>query len=346
MLRLEGDSMILIPEQIQYLKDTISELKIQIKDYQNYILERKFGDGEGSSIIYHGDVVTESQLEEKQKKLKTYQNMLESSMYLTEIPTNKIGIGSKFQIQFDDCNQIEEYVLVETLIGNHMADSAITIESPLGQSLLGKQDGDKFYYKIGDTSTPQMIAGTVIKINKDIVNSNPYIRKKDRSHRKSESTTYSESSVITPSQKKLIMAEIDDLRKQPLSTLHDKIVVNRRLSNLKRILESSKLAILPEDETIGIGTSFSIMIFDKDKTYFKRFEMIDQAISNEREDEYIERISPLGNAVFGLKNQEEFIVQTRDFHFVSGIVFDISNHKECMQTNNPTIYQKSKSLVI
>ena len=55
--------------------------------------------------------------------------------------------------------------------------------------------------------------------------------------------------------------------------------------------------------------------------------MINLAVSDELDSEYVERITPLGMAVLGLKDGDEFKYFTKH-GWVTGYVYDIQNVKE------------------
>ncbi len=84
------------------------------------------------------------------------------------------------------------------------------------------------------------------------------------------------------------------------------------------------------------------MFFGDKKVEVRRFEMINSAVSTELDRNYIERISNLGSKLYGLSENDEFIVRIGNSNFISGIVFDIENKINCSIDdirNNP-VYSK------
>lgn len=358
--------MKLIPEQINYLREEIAKLQKEIKSYDQYYIERdKETDTRETCMFFCGDIITEHQISESHNNLKKYQNLLITSDYIRKPTTDMIGIGTKFTIKFDEEEQIENYVLVEALIGNCMAEEAITVESPLGKSILGKKEGETFSYIIGANNK---ITGKIIAIEKNKKSYLSYIRKSaqigDRktdaainvSMINSENTDENtkrkyqilqqipdiiknETPMITSSQKELLEIELERISKMILNNNREKAIVCKRIEKIKRILKKSVIAN-PTGNEITTGATFSIMLFTDEGTITKRVELIDKAVSDELENEYVEKISPLGLAVCNLKNQDEFIIRINQ-KYITGIVYDISNNLNASKIKNPTAYQKS-----
>ena len=117
-------------------------------------------------------------------------------------------------------------------------------------------------------------------------------------------------------------------------------MIKSKLSALRQYISEYKIAQPPTSESIGIGTNFSFIINTTTGVINKRVEMINRAVSNELEDEYIERISPLGSKVFGLRENEEFTIRNSDGRKLKGMVYDIDNSKYPFKTNNPLVYKK------
>lgn len=360
--------MKLIPEQIRYLREEIQKLQKEIESYDQYYQERdKEGSTKQTCMAFCGDIITEHQITENHKTLRKYETLLTTSDYIRKPTTDVIGIGTKFTIKFDGEEITENYILVDALVGNHMVDEAITLESPLGKSIVGKKEGESFSYIVG--SNNMKITGQVIAIEKDKKAYLSYIRESarvcdrktdaiiDDSMINSESVdkdtirkyhilqeipniTKTEAPMITVSQKELLEIELERISNVIPNVPKEKAIVCHRIEKIKRMLNNCVIAN-PTGDIITTGTTFSIMLFADEGTITKRVELIDKAISDELENEYVEKISPFGLAVCGLKNQEEFIIRINQ-KYVSGVVYDISNNLEDLKTIDATGYQKSK----
>ena len=130
------------------------------------------------------------------------------------------------------------------------------------------------------------------------------------------------------------------LKEEAINLLHTATtkVEKMRLKKVRQLLKEKEVVPLPTDGTIGIGTEFSIMIATKEGLTTKRVELINEAYSNELENEYIERISPLGSKIFGLKEGDSFEHTTFSHDIISAIVFDIDNTKKYEKTNSALVY--------
>ena len=113
-----------------------------------------------------------------------------------------------------------------------------------------------------------------------------------------------------------------------------------RLKQIKKLLSEAKVASLPNDNCIGIGSQFSIAINTNQKSKTLRVEFIRQAVSNELKDEYIEEISPMGTRLLGLTEGDTAYYISPVKGHVSGTVFDIDNVQKQVKTNDATTYQR------
>lgn len=347
--------MLLIPEQIKFLRSTIRALEEELKEYKSYFEGLEFTKTDKDSRFRPIDRTIEDQYQLKLQQLKEYKQILKESSYVREIPTDKIGIGTKFKIRFDDIGTCE-YILVDSMIGSNMSLESVTLNSILGQTVLGKKEGDSFSYRVN--SNCEEISGVIEEICKK--NEIHFIRSRKASHRKGEITTkeiaaftekigervaaareYDQQIPITESQVELLQEELERLTYLKNSNIEDMIekrTLSRRMIRIQNMLKDRKIAPLVEDDTIGIGSIFSIMLFENDCTVIQRVELIGKAYSDELDDEYIEKISALGTSIFGLHNNDEFVYHTGPY-FITGKVYDIDNSKENRITD-PLEYQK------
>ena len=110
-----------------------------------------------------------------------------------------------------------------------------------------------------------------------------------------------EYQTISLSQRLILLIEADRIGKKG----NDRSAINR-MTVVKRLLNEAKLAPKTTDGTIGVGTKFEIKINRDGVIETRQAEMINQAISDELDCDYIERISPLGYQLFGLRTGDSF----------------------------------------
>jgi len=338
--------MLLIPEQIKFLRNSIHRLEEELKECTDYFEGRDSVRIEDSERLQPADHIIEDKYQSIMQQLKKFQELLIHGEYVRKIPTDEIGIGTRFKIHFDDLGTLE-YVLVDSVLGNNMSTESISQHSILGQNVIGKKAGDTFSYMA--SSNPEPITGSIEEICKIEDGKLDFIRSRKADHRKGSITTeeirqltsqcgnrvaagmeYAKQIPITESQIELLEIEIERLNYLLNNDFLDwnrKRVICKRISTIKRILKEQERASSLEDDTIGIGSTFSLMLFEKDRTVIKRVEMIGKAFGDELTDEYVEKISTLGSTIYGLHNNDEFIYHT-PHRYIAGKVYDIDNRQE------------------
>lgn len=309
--------MILIPEQIVYLREQRRNTKHALAGYSDYLSSKDITSGDYYAKEVIGDGVTDNQYHQERRKLGEITDLLENSEYLKKRQTDEIAIGTKFRIKFDGTGIENEFLLVESINELPIGQQFISIESPLGKSVAGKKEGERFSYVLNgrDRFDRQVITGTVTAIEKDLNNYTNFIRRKEKSDRicreaqarrkaylaattVEELEQYKELFAITPSQKQLLRIETERLLKQPRTNQ-----VAQRLGVIKTILESAPVITQsPADGKVSLGEKVTLVISrDGKELETREYEVINEAVSDEIETEYLERISPLGNKVFGAK---------------------------------------------
>ncbi len=337
--------MLLIPEQIRFLRNSIHNLEDELKEYSNYFETMEYEKLEINNKTQPLDHIISDGYNYKLQQLKEYRQLLMQSSYVRKVPTNQIGIGTRFKVCFDDLG-VCQFILIDSMIGNHLSDESVTLSSILGQNVIGKKVGDSFSYRVD--SYNEIVSGTIEEIYKENNQEIGFIRTRKADHRKCEMVTkeidsyiekigervaasieYDRQIPITQSQVLLLQEELERLIYFQNFNIEDSIEkrkLGRRIGRIKNILANREIALPIVEDVIEIGSVFSIMLFEKDHTIIKRVELIGKAYSDELNDEYIEKISPLGSSVYGLHNNDEFVYRTGP-HFITGIVYDIDNSK-------------------
>ncbi len=73
-------------------------------------------------------------------RIKELEVMIENAKIISEVKTDKVSIGNKVTIQYEDEEDTEDY----TIVGSKEADpfsNKISNESPIAQAILGKKKG-------------------------------------------------------------------------------------------------------------------------------------------------------------------------------------------------------------
>ena len=149
---------------------------------------------------------------------------------------------------------------------------------------------------------------------------------------KEELEEYRESLAITKSQRELLRIEAERIAREPKtpSTI-------QRLAVIKKILASAPVVTESKpDGKVSLGEKVTIAISrDGEELQTRTYEMINEAVSDEVESEYLERISPLGSKVYGLKVGDTFTIRENRKTY-KGVVVGIEEQKTNAETINLT----------
>ncbi len=337
--------MILVPEQVKLLRERLQCVKKQLKGFDDYYDNIDYDETEVLHIPVGIDSFAHNQYHMEKKEKKEIKEILLNSTYLRKRTISHIEIGTRFLFQFFDEDEVFDFILVDKTVGMGSMQGFISKESPIGKQLLGARERDV----IGKV-------GTVLEIKKEDKDYDCFFRdsnsctlvcyeedqklKKLKRNRKfdleaeEEWNTYQ---TITMSQKILLEQERERILAHSFSE-EGKI----RLKEIEQLLTQREVSSLPDDNTIGVGSCFQIMLFTPNGFETRRLEMVNEVVSDELKSDYIVRTSPLGSTVFGLKNKEKFLFREskRDNHYVRGMVFDIDCQKEITLRENGYTYQK------
>lgn len=344
--RKEGNIMILIPEQVSVLREKERMLKREFSGLKDYI------DGKDNSISYstHArngrDYISDTSFGMCRTMLEEIKEALQTSVYLKSRKVDSIQIGTRFLFQFLGEEELCDFTLVDSMLGLMSMDGFISKDSPLGASLLNKKSGDvienmgrvleikseyaDYLHYIKERPNSCRISSEQRNTRKNLIANCKTDEQSLKEYKKYQKITLSQKELLEQEQMRLMMGSLDDLTRQ-------------RLGHIKKILEEREV-IVPEDkETIDIGSRFSIQTFGEDGIVTRRVEMINTAVGDELENEYVEAISPMGSKILGLKNNDEFIFRKGRSQYISGTVFDIDNSNDQVKTNNALTYQKTRS---
>ena len=313
--------MILIPEQISYLREQREKILASLETYKDYLQNKEITSSDYSSRAYIGDSFTDDQFHRERKNLHEVQSALEDSEYLKERNFDQISIGTKFIIQFDGMESTEAIILTDSIYGLSVDNGFVSITSPLGEHVLGKQPGQPFNYAIKTGSRPydkRVVSGTILEIVRDPSEYVHFITERPKSQRMSKPEKRKLHSLlnddseeakrelasyhtITPQQEYILRIEASHLshKKDPKSI--------SRLAVVRKLLATSKVITDVEPGIITVGSKFDLTIMSPEQHMTTgTYEMINSAVSEELEDAFVERISPLGESIYGLHEHDTF----------------------------------------
>ncbi len=152
-----------LPEQIENLKRQLDDENAKFSDIleirKEHYLERKTGQGEETRILFDNYLLetflmNATALSDIKEKLLNYKIIERNN-------SDKIGIGSTFEIIFDGDEEKLTFTLIETRLPKDPAHF-ISISSPLGKAIIGKTQGDSFRYTVEES----VISGRINEIKK------------------------------------------------------------------------------------------------------------------------------------------------------------------------------------
>ena len=137
--------MILIPEQISYLRKQIKASKENIRSYSDYLSSKDITSGDYSARAFIGDTVLDNQYDLERKRYRDTMYALENADYKKERSTDVIDIGTKFTVEFDGDYEHDDILLVEGVDGLTISagDGFVSLNSLLGQNVIGKKEGER-----------------------------------------------------------------------------------------------------------------------------------------------------------------------------------------------------------
>lgn len=347
--------MKLVPEQISQLRKEVATSKQNLTGYSDYLASKDITSSDYSARALVGDSFTDQQFHMEQDHYREVLDLLVNSDYVKNRSTDKIDIGTKFVIRYADDDETKAIILTECVFGLSHLTNFISIESPIGKAVVGKKQGEAFRAEVITGKTPRdrrYINGTIEEIVTDPKEYLRFIRdtelknrickaaKRDRKYfiqatSKEDKDEYQKRQEITKSQKTLLITE-----KERLSRHASDPLVASRINRINKLLEAT-VTTPPTDGTIGIGTSFDIVISDGIASETRHYEMINRAVSEELEDAYVERIDTLGSKLFGLR-QDDVISYRKDGKTYQVGILNVEVDESQKTQSNTSSYQYTK----
>lgn len=328
--------MKLIPEQVANIKKEIVELEKKIGNYAAYYADRNTAGAAKSPGNQYGDFFTEHGLDLENDKLRNHRAILSNNEFMYDRNYEQISCGTKFKYCFiDEPSNVEEGIIAYTMAGLSSYEGFISYSSNLSKAVYGHKTGDVCVFKGADDL--QVIRILDIEKNQEnyvnFIRSVPYNKRRswrERCEIKEEinnySNEYQKRKNITVSQRELLKEELERIA----SCLKNEnlITSKRRIAEIKNYLNNRRVATPYFDGSIDVGVRFKVTLMNKDgSTVTKCLEMINVALGDELDCDYIERISSLGSVVYGLRDGDEFTYFVKGIGNVSGYVHDIQTRK-------------------
>lgn len=326
--------MKLVAEQIKELRERRKELQDKKLEYIQFCQTRENGGVDGFGAPHFLDYQEDYSMNSAQQELREIDHLLEEGEFLFERPLQEIGIGTKFMLDFGD-GELDQTMLVEKGTGNVRGNIYASLESDLGKAVMGHKVGDVITYKV--SATGREITVTIAEIEalrenyEHFIKEEPYtdrisdvVVKELKKLKEEDEEEYRRQHMISPSQEKLLVEEFNKIPTRSHTPKH----VSQR-GHIRKILHDCPVAPYPTGDEIQIGSYVEVMLQDGDEEpIMKSGEMINRAVSTEIASDYIERITPLGRAIFGLKAGDTFQVRRNHKPCLKGAVVTVTNYDE------------------
>lgn len=326
--------MKLIPEQIKYLRQRKKELELKRKEYKRYLETRDRTGYEKIGMPQFGDFASDMEYVSYFEELKKIEDELARSTFHTERNFDFIDVGTLFQIRFSDEDLTEELMLVEKGI-THDSVRLVSLDSDLGKAVKGHKENDSLTYVV--QATGRKIPVTIEKIitmkdkyerfirERKLTDRMSDVVKKDlRTLKQNDPEEYENRHAITPSQLELAKEELSRIS----VSSKDQSDISKR-GYLQKLIRAAQVVTPPEDGSIGVGPHVEVLLTDENNNVQElSFEFINAAVSTELASDYVERISPLGNTIFGLKENDTFQVIRKNKPRLKGIIKSVDNQNE------------------
>ncbi len=322
--------MKLIAEQVHYLRKRKEELEGRKEEYRNYCKSRESAGLDSIGAPHYVDFNDEVAYSKSAQEREKIDRVLASAEYITDRNYEIIDIGTGFYTDFGD-GELDRTVLTdsgEIIVGGQ--GIFVSKESDFGKAVLGHKAGDEVVYKV--EATGRTIKATIKEIDTIKENYMKFIKetpisvrmssiakKELRELKDNNREEYHKRHAITPSQVSLIKEELG------------KPSISNRAA-LNKILNDSIVTVPADSESVQIGSIVDLTLMDENgEVKPLHFELINRAVSTEIDEDYVERISPLGTAIYGLKRGDTFTVRRKHKESLKGIIEDIDNTKNVVR---------------
>lgn len=327
--------MKLVAEQIEVLRKRKQELLQRIEEYQKHCQTRESVGLDGIGAPHFQDLEMDLANHSERSELNQIDELLKTSEFLVDRNFEVIDIGTAFYIDFGHGDK-ERTMLVDEGTGIYRkAEITPTVTSDFGRAVRGKTEGETISYQV--KATGRMVSVTIGEIDRIQKNYTHFIKEKEYASRiskpvkvehgrlkKEDEEEYRRRHAITPSQVEMLkeeLSKIKDSSKDPKQKSRKAIIL--------KLLAENNIAPSPTGTKVEVGSIVEFMLKEEgqDPT-FHQVEFINQAVSTETDGMYVERISPLGAALYGLESEETFEVKRKHLPSIKGMVTRVINAEE------------------
>lgn len=105
---------------------------------------------------------------QNESRIRYLERMIKTAQIIEdEAQDDEVGLNKTVELYFEDDDEIEEYTIVTTMLGNSL-DGRISIESPIGKAILGHKVGDTCHVEIQKGAGYDVTIKSIRKSEEDI----------------------------------------------------------------------------------------------------------------------------------------------------------------------------------
>ena len=317
--------MKLVAEQVKLLREARRDCLKEREELKEVFRSADNSDMDGLNAFAQRDVQADLKCHKVDAKYDQISRILKTSKFVVNRNTDMVDYGTLFEVEFDE-DDSETYLMVDACDLVHDTEF-VSSDSDFGQAVLGAKEGEIVEYTVSHNGLK--ISVPITSILTDPSRYEHFIRERESKYRTSKAAAR-ELALAKDNPKLLenweyISVTQNWLLNEEQSRLQNDKDSAVRLGLVKKNL-SMLVAELPQDDSIGVGSFVTIQLVYKDHNVEPQsFEMINRAFSTELESDYVERISSLGQAIFGLHPGDEFSFNISGGRKAHGYIVSVDN---------------------
>ncbi len=151
----------LTEEDVRKIEEEIEYRKLVVrKEALEAVKEARAHGDLSENFEYHA---AKKDKNKNESRIRYLEKMLKTARIVTDqSKEDEVGLNNKVEVFFEDEEETEVYKLATSIRGNSL-DGRISMESPLGKSLMGHKVGDRVYVKVSESAGYYVIIKSIDK---------------------------------------------------------------------------------------------------------------------------------------------------------------------------------------
>ncbi len=163
--RLTESDINKMKEEIEYRKAVVR------KELLDHVKEARAHGDLSENFEYHA---AKKEKNKNESRIRYLERMIRTSEVIEEKrEEGKIGINSTVELFFEEDGEVETYSIVTTVLVDTM-ENRVSIESPLGKSLMGHKVGDRVYIQVRQDFGYYVVVRSISEFNDENLKLNDY----------------------------------------------------------------------------------------------------------------------------------------------------------------------------